>query len=73
MRRAGGSGITCSLIDHIMSTHPVPPPSGVIRHSMSDHDITFYIQELSHAKMPKSEVYTQNITEAKTKTFCEAL
>ena len=40
---------------------------------MSDHDITFSVQELSHAKMPKSEVYTQNITEAKTKTFCELL
>ena len=40
---------------------------------MSDHDITFSIQELSHAKKPKSEVYTWNITEAKTKTFCELL
>ena len=40
---------------------------------MSDHDITFSIQELSHAKQPKSEVYTQKITEAKTKTFCELL
>ena len=40
---------------------------------MSDHDITFSIQELCHAKTPKSEVYTQNITEAKTKTFCELL
>ena len=72
-RHDRGSGITHSLIDHIMSTRPVPNPSGVIRHSMSDHDITFSIQELSHAKMPKSEVYTQNITEAKTKTFCELL
>ena len=51
----------------------MPPPSGVIRHSMSDHDITFSIQELSHAKQPKSEVYTRKITEAKTKTFCELL
>ena len=48
-----------------------PPPSGVIMHSMSDHDICFSIQELSHAKQPKSEVYTRKITEAKSKTFCE--
>ena len=40
---------------------------------MSDHDICFSIQELSHAKQPKSEVYTQKITEAKSKTFCELL
>ena len=40
---------------------------------MSDHDICFSIQELSHAKQPKSEVYTQQITEAKSKTFCELL
>ena len=40
---------------------------------MSDHDNNFSIQELSHAKMPKREVYIQNITEAKTKTFCELL
>ena len=40
---------------------------------MSDHDITFSIQELGHAKQPKSEVYTRKITEAKTKTFCELL
>ena len=40
---------------------------------MSDHNITFSVQELCHAKMPKSEVYTRNITEAKTKTFCELL
>ena len=48
-------------------------PTGVIRHSISDHDICFSIQELSHAKQPKSEVYTRKITEAKTKTFCELL
>ena len=49
------------------------PHSGVIRHSMSDHDICFSIQELSHAKQPKSEVYTRKIIDAKTKTFCELL
>ena len=72
-RHDRGSGITHTLIDHIMSKRHVPPPSGVIRHYMSDHDITFSIQELGHAKQPKSEVYTQKITEAKTKTFCELL
>ena len=40
---------------------------------MSDHDICFSSQELSHAKPPKSEVYTRKITEAKSKTFCELL
>ena len=40
---------------------------------MSDHDICFSTQELSHAKQPKSEVYTRKITEAKSKTFCELL
>ena len=40
---------------------------------MSDHDICFSTQELSHAKQPKSEVYTRKITEAKSKTFCEFL
>ena len=72
-RSDGGSGITQTLIDHITSKRPVPPPSGVISHSMSDHDICFSIQELSHAKQPKSEVYTRKITEAKSKTFCELL
>ena len=57
-RSNGGSGITQTLIDHITSKRPVPPPSGVIRHYMSDHDICFSSQELSHAKPPKSKVYT---------------
>ena len=69
MRHDGGSGITCSIIYHITSTRPVPPPSGVIRNSMSDHDITFSIQEHSHAKMPKSEVYTKILLRPKLRHF----
>ena len=59
------------LIDHITSTNPVPLPQVK---SLSDHDLTFSVQELSHnEKVPKSEVYTKKISEAKTKTFCELL
>ena len=45
-RSNGGSGITQMLIDHITSKRPVPPYSGVIRHSMSDHDICFQFKSL---------------------------
>ena len=40
---------------------------------MSDHDICFSTQELSHPKLPKGEVYTRKITEAKSQTYCVLL
>ena len=48
-----GSGITHMLIDHITSKRPVPPPSGVIRRSMSDHDITFFNSRALSCKTAK--------------------